>query len=399
MSSVPHALPASTKYFPALTGIRAVAAFMVVLFHFNPLVYVNQQNIAVRWLNYFIQQLHVGVPIFFVLSGFLITYRYINTVELSERWIKQYLWNRFTRIYPMYFILTAITFLLLEYMPAGNAGAWQTTDFSWKDKAVTILLNITLLKAFFKTLLTSGIPTAWSLTVEESFYILAPLLLNRVRQNMIYIIIFPVVFLLAGTLLVFLASLSPYFLYGFMKSMNLMLRFTFFGRCVEFMCGMGLAVYIVRNQPILTNRLQFTIIGVAGVICCIVALAIIKSTHIPTTSWPTSEWSILVQNFVLPLFVALLFYGILTEKSSVANILKTNIFILLGKSSYVLYLLHIGPIDNFFAYAVSQSSIIRIAFYYAASIFIFKFIEEPILIKLRNQLNWNAITLMQLQDN
>ncbi|UOQ64310.1 acyltransferase family protein [Hymenobacter volaticus] len=152
--------PASTKYFPALTGIRAVAAFMVVLFRLNPLVYANQQNIAVRWLNYFIQPLHVGVPIFFVLSGFLIAYRYIDTVELSANWIKQYLWNRFTRIYPVYFILTSITFLLLQYSPAGKAGAWQTPDFSWKDKAVTTLLNLTLLKAFFKTLLTSGLPTA-----------------------------------------------------------------------------------------------------------------------------------------------------------------------------------------------------------------------------------------------
>ena len=376
--------PFPAHYFPALTGIRAVAAFFVLLFHFNPFTYADQHSVAARWANYFIQQLHIGVPIFFVLSGFLITHRYINSVELTPAWVKNYLWNRFTRIYPVYFILTVVTFLVLQYTPDANAGAWHSPDFSYKDKLATIVLNITLLKSFFKAYLTTGIPTAWSLTVEECFYILAPFILITIRHKKLRLLTYSFTLLGIGILLVYVASLIPNYLYGFMKSMNFMLRFTLFGRCVEFMSGVALALYISKSTSTALSQNRFTSSGIVGIISCIIVLAVIKYNHLPTEAWPTSAWSIIVQNIILPLFIASLLYGLIAEDTVIKRTLSTGFFSILGKSSYALYLIHLGPLDNAFTYYISGSVLLKVIFYYISAIIIFKFIEEPIRIRLRN---------------
>src|SRR5690606_34174966 len=83
------------KYFKPLTGVRAIAAFMVYLHHFNPIT----QNNNFKYPYLFINEFHVGVTLFFVLSGFLIAYRYS---EMNNFSFKNYFVNRFARIYPMY---------------------------------------------------------------------------------------------------------------------------------------------------------------------------------------------------------------------------------------------------------------------------------------------------------
>ena len=59
--------------FDSLTSIRAVAAFMVYLHHFNPFI-----GIKTLYIGDFISEFHIGVTIFFVLSGFLISYNYLG---------------------------------------------------------------------------------------------------------------------------------------------------------------------------------------------------------------------------------------------------------------------------------------------------------------------------------
>ncbi len=90
------------KIFPALTGIRAIAAYLVFLHHFNP---IDRGGILKRLVNEF----YIGVSIFFVLSGFLITYRYLDSLSLVS--LRKYFLNRIARIYPIYFFITAFTFL------------------------------------------------------------------------------------------------------------------------------------------------------------------------------------------------------------------------------------------------------------------------------------------------
>jgi len=154
------------KYFPALTGTRAVAAFMVYIFHFNPFIPEKFGNSIFS----FFDQFNAGVPVFFVLSGFLIAARYEDSVEANSTWLKQYLLKRFARIYPIYFLLTTITFVIfwLDFFPLP-----RNTSPSEYNSFILYLLNISFLKGFFDLFKNTGLPQSWSLTVEECFYLCA----------------------------------------------------------------------------------------------------------------------------------------------------------------------------------------------------------------------------------
>jgi peptidoglycan/LPS O-acetylase OafA/YrhL len=96
-------------HYRSLTGVRAPAAYLIFWHHLNPLATRGAGWPVLEWARHFLQQCHIGVPIFFVLSGFLLTHRYADTVVPRWAWAKAYLQNRFARIYPLYAILTAIT--------------------------------------------------------------------------------------------------------------------------------------------------------------------------------------------------------------------------------------------------------------------------------------------------
>ncbi len=97
------------NYIPALTGVRALAAYLVFISHYADVFdTIAMPHACIRR---FFNEFHIGVTIFFVLSGFLIAFRYFDSFQLNGDWFKQYLKNRVARIYPMYFLLTAGVFI------------------------------------------------------------------------------------------------------------------------------------------------------------------------------------------------------------------------------------------------------------------------------------------------
>jgi peptidoglycan/LPS O-acetylase OafA/YrhL len=214
----------STKktYFDQLTGVRAIAAYMVFFHHFNPF---DNTSFFYNVVN----ELHIGVTLFFVLSGFLIAYRYLDNAKFNFR---KYIINRFSRIYPMYFILTSFFFL---YKYQSNI---QVSVYYY-------LMNITFLKGLFKSLLFTGISQGWSLTVEEMFYLFAPVIFLLIKKSIRWYFILPFLFILFGIILVKIFSNLSF--YGFFATYEFMFNYTFFGRCLEFFIGVGLAI-IIRKK-------------------------------------------------------------------------------------------------------------------------------------------------------
>ncbi|MDP9229675.1 MAG: acyltransferase, partial [Bacteroidota bacterium] len=169
-----------TRYFPVLTGVRTVAAAMVFFHHFN----IFSPQIFGNFIYGFVSVFYVGVTIFFVLSGFLICYRYQHLVSLKKKWLKQYFINRFARIYPMYFLITII--YALPFI--------CKCDFS--NEFNILILNLTFLRGFFSDYRSTLITTGWSLTVEEMFYFLFPLII--LFSGKIRLIFQPLIFLGVG---------------------------------------------------------------------------------------------------------------------------------------------------------------------------------------------------------
>ncbi|MFV0470789.1 MAG: acyltransferase family protein [Paludibacteraceae bacterium] len=75
-------------YFLNLNGLRFIAAFMVIIHHLDQLLFNFQR--PNQWNNPTIQSIdHLGVTLFFVLSGFLITYLLLYLTGKETKYIKQ----------------------------------------------------------------------------------------------------------------------------------------------------------------------------------------------------------------------------------------------------------------------------------------------------------------------
>jgi peptidoglycan/LPS O-acetylase OafA/YrhL len=133
---------------PALTALRAVAALLVFLYHFPP-------SGLGRLVEVVVSQGHVGVTVFFVLSGFLITVRYYPPFARGDRGLADYFVRRMARILPLYYVVLTLTNFL-------SAGAVPVGPSHWPDWTLTQAL-------FGSGVEEITIPTSWSLTVEECF--------------------------------------------------------------------------------------------------------------------------------------------------------------------------------------------------------------------------------------
>lgn len=341
-------------YFQELTGFRAIAAFMVYIHHYNPfnITFFGQS------IHDFFNEFHIGVTFFFVLSGFLITHRYFDFDKID---FKKYLINRFARIYPMYFILTSLTFLFF---------AIYDSQTSLKD-LVVYFLNITFLKGYFDNFKFSGIAQGWSLSVEEMFYFIAPVFFILIKRSKFFLFILPFFFILTGLSIVsFFGGLN---FYGLMKNNFFMLDFTFFGRITEFFIGIGLALFIRRFKSGFKIK-YFTFIGIIVIVLSVYILSKLKTANGFGTDCLLGK---IINTLLLPLFgIAPLIFGLIYEKTIVSKALQSKTMVLLGKSSFVFYLIHIG----FFATLLNKifsNYFIVFAFLNIISIFMYIYIEIP----------------------
>ena len=355
----------TVNYFPALTGVRAIAAFMVFFHHFNPF---NKNGIG-GVLHNFTNEFHIGVTLFFVLSGFLIAFRYYDEKKFN---FKKYMINRMARIYPMYFILTTLTFIVLYVLQHPNVPHTIVLYFN----------NITFIKGFFSDYKFTGIAQGWSLTVEELFYFTAPLYFILLKRKNNYLVLLPAVISIVGLLLVLV--FSRYDFHGFFSDYKFMFNYTFFGRCSEFFIGIALALFYKKHGESIKTKWA-TYMGIAFIIICLIALSLLKGDCKYGTLHPMG---IVINNLLLPFFgIAILFWGLLTEKTIVQRILSSDLFVLLGKSSYVFYLIHLGVIQLLIAKFISGNYFILFVLINCISIILFKMMEEPINIYLRKKLS------------
>lgn len=329
-------------FFPALTGYRAIAAWMVFIYHFfpydNPAVPPVLKNVAVN--------LDIGVDFFFILSGFLITIRYFNSKNLN---LKKYLLNRFARIYPLFLILIICTYLLKQN--------FSNTEF---------LLNLTLTKTFFKPFLFTGIMQAWTLTLEEIFYFSAPLFFILVRRSMVYFLLLPLLILAVGFGLKSVFSGNTY---GFMQ-------FNFSVYIIEFFTG----IFIAKNlRLIMSKRIKFTLPGIFFLLCFL----LFSNTFRMLLDIPEDLFRLIEIIFLSVFCIAPILLGLIKEKTFLSKLLSTKLFIVLGKSSYAFYLIHIGFIANLVYINISENKIVIFIILNFISVVIYKYIEEPLNLYIR----------------
>lgn len=185
-------------YFPNLNGLRAIAALCVVIHHIEMMK--SMYNIDNQWENspFIIIIGHLGVVLFFVLSGFLITYLLLTEEKITQNIdLKAFYVRRILRIWPLYFLIILSALFLLP-----NFSFFNFPDFNKSFFAENFSLKVFLYCTFFANFVLSyfgGLPYAaqtWSVATEEQFYLIWALLLKYLKINRIVLMLSVIAFYL-----------------------------------------------------------------------------------------------------------------------------------------------------------------------------------------------------------
>jgi peptidoglycan/LPS O-acetylase OafA/YrhL len=384
------------KFFPALTGVRAFAAILVFATHAGYILAASAGAGVQRYFN----ELSIGLPMFFVLTGFLITVRYYDNFELSMKWAKKYWISRAARLYPMYFIFTAAAFIY--YYCTKQTALIGDPNHPW----FTMFLNFTFLRGFFDDLKFTGVGQGWSITVDVLFYVITPIVFWLVKKKKFFFWQ-PLVYLPLGYLLVFIFQHVNW--YGFMGNIVFMLYYTFFGRCFEIFFGMWLALNYHKVK--LNPKIKITYIGFVLMFVCVYFFTLIPLGPGQTFGIKTYTGMILDTVLLSPAIV-LFFLGLIREETVMQKVLSNKFVELLSNSSFLFYLIHLGFINNLLHEGINWLNDWTFAFYdkhgldwhspfefdqvnvfyiffglFAISIFIYKFVEEPLNKNVKNFLS------------
>ena len=179
----------SIKYRPEIDGLRAIAVISVIIYHLNE-----------NWL----PGGFLGVDIFFVISGFLITGIIITEIQQNSFSFKQFYTRRIKRIYPAFITVIALVSFIASAIFIYN-------DFNQLRKTIelaTIFLSnfyLGLTQGYFDLSANENpVLHIWSLAVEEQYYLIFPLILILAYKNFREIKA-----LFAITLVLFLFYLPP----------------------------------------------------------------------------------------------------------------------------------------------------------------------------------------------
>jgi peptidoglycan/LPS O-acetylase OafA/YrhL len=178
-------MKADTKiYFPGLNGLRCIAAFMVIIGHIEWL----KKCSGLSNLEYipFIEGLaDNGVTLFFVLSGFLITYLLLSEKKLSGSiHIKHFFMRRILRIWPLYYVILLLSFFVFPlFIPYPGLGVQGMHAFHFNQFVLYFFLfpnvsNVLISVSTFANPL-------WSLGVEEQFYFIWPFVLTHCKKYLL----------------------------------------------------------------------------------------------------------------------------------------------------------------------------------------------------------------------
>lgn len=337
----------TNREIKALTSLRAIAAALVFFYHF---VYLRHPNPAHNVWDSIIQNGFIGVTIFFVLSGFVLTLRYYREVDNHTFHWGTYIKRRVARIYPIYFVILAG--IVLVGVPIN-------------------ITNVTLTQGFFTKLMQTGNIATWSLTVEECFYFMLPLvlyLLTRLKR----------LFLIAPTLLLWtLAMLAVGFWLmdwsqttgivnqaGFMGDRAYLLYRTVFGYIFDFSVGIFAAIlYQRRGRARAGLALWLSMIGVGGIVGCQYLMSVFPA-----------ELPVRVFMYGVAVFTGVLIIALTCESTPLARLLAWSPFVYMGRISYAVYLLQLTPLVWF------MSNWPVVWFYVGTNVLsalLYQLIEEP----------------------
>jgi peptidoglycan/LPS O-acetylase OafA/YrhL len=307
------------RHIPALDGVRGIAIVAVLICHLfwsnmrpegGPMTQFIAQSRAAGW---------VGVELFFVLSGFLITGILYDTLQ-DTHFFRNFYARRVLRIFPLYYGV----FALLLIITAIRGEYWTSALFGY----LTYTQNLHLKGALLTNANWININHFWSLMVEEQFYFVWPLLvflLRSIRRISIAAASIAIGSLVLRLILVHagLEGASPYLLYAWTPC------------CLDAISLGALLSMAVRSR--FHERVQTLALPVLiGCIAIILAIWFRCGDFVPDAGAPVTTWGTFFLSLGFAAFIAAtLRAGSVFERTASNATLR-----FFGRYSYGLYVYH-----------------------------------------------------------
>jgi peptidoglycan/LPS O-acetylase OafA/YrhL len=178
MTQIGTATAKQKIFFPNLDGLRFICFLLVYLYHWDLNCAAAINNDTVRnGFHFLFRNGNIGVNIFFVLSGFLITYLLIKEMEMSHTvHLKNFYIRRLLRIWPLYYAIVAICFLAVPFL----AAAPQIDNGASSNLILYLVFggNFDLIRLWPQLPNVLPLVVLWSVSVEEQFYVVWPIVIK-----------------------------------------------------------------------------------------------------------------------------------------------------------------------------------------------------------------------------
>ena len=172
------------QFIRQLTGVRFVAAFWVVLYHYQPAL--ATAGVLFPLLHEVLRVGSLGVDLFFTLSGFILTHTYLTKLgpKVAGKSAGHFLWLRLARIYPVHFVMLNVAGLAV--LAASLAGSGDARDRDWLNP-ISYIKQLLLIQEWGPDPSRGWNFVAWSLSMEWLAYLFFPLvalILWRVKDRL-----------------------------------------------------------------------------------------------------------------------------------------------------------------------------------------------------------------------
>jgi peptidoglycan/LPS O-acetylase OafA/YrhL len=343
---------------PALTGIRTLLAIFIILFHFTP------PHLGLLYP--FIDNGYVFVGVFFIISGYVLTYNY---ADRGKNLVKREFWlARFSRLYPVYLLVLILSLRMLqeEWHARSHFEFWQG-----------VILAPLVLQGWSPSVATFWNTVAWTLSSEVVLYAAFPWLIRapwpKKPLNLIFLLI-----------TIWIIGLIPHSLYLLLNPDHIVgpvdrytstqlvrfLKYTPLPYVCTFLAGVTLGK--LQLSITLTPRQRSIIAAVSLVLVCLFFYTQVRHT----------PYLLMHGGLLTPIFAALVLG--LSGPHPISAIFSWRPLLLIGESSYCLYLLHFNVFQLIHIYHVPErlhllfldpwlSYVILIAL----SLVVFHFVETP----------------------
>jgi peptidoglycan/LPS O-acetylase OafA/YrhL len=349
-AALPFNRAGALRYQPSLDGLRAIAALAVVGFHAHIPGFSNGS---------------IGVDIFFTLSGFLITSILLASMsDTGQLDYRAFYTRRALRLLPAYFAVVAVAVIGNFVIKTGGTLRGALVSFFYVGNWAVGIFHVGL----------GSLGHTWSLSIEEQFYLVWPVLLvgcvrlSRGNLHTLRVMVASLVALsIALTVGTLLLGVSAGLVYNATPT-----------RAMQLLIGALLATWMTPRDNAEKPRRRFSVTSAIGLICLTLLLVDIAVGSVGLSTdilfmWPT-----------IAILTAGVIFFVLTSHGILRRILGTRVLVSIGKRSYGLYLWHfvvLATIDARLGLTTWPPRILGIAITAILVPLSYRYIERPFLLR------------------